>query len=73
MIRALAELEVSCHTSCIDIPEIKYKLDSVHYEAIHICKEDDELNSAFDKFYNDIESQDSTYIKLQKVEEVKQI
>lgn len=73
MIRALADLEVSCHTSCNDVDDIRRNLDSVHYEAFRICSEDDELNDAFEKFYSDIESQDSTYLKLDRVEEVIQI
>lgn len=73
MIRALADLEVSCHTSCNDVDDIRRCLDRVHYETVSVCKDDDELNDSFDKFYSDIESQDSTYLKLDRVEEVKQI
>lgn len=73
MIRALADLEVSCHTSCNDVDDIRRCLDRVHYEAVSVCKDDDDLNASFDKFYSDIESQDSTYLKLDRVKEVNQL
>lgn len=73
MIRSIANLEVDCYTSCVDVTDIKNDLNSVRYEASYVCRDDEELEAAFNKFYSTIENQDATYVALEKVEEVKQI
>ena len=47
MIRSIANLEVDCYTSCVDVTDIKNDLDSVRYEASYVCRDDEELEAAF--------------------------
>lgn len=71
MIKSIADLEVSSYTSCVDVDDIQHNLDKVRYGAQDVL-DDEELSEAFDRFYDILDSQDTTFVNLPVIKEVVQ-
>jgi len=69
-VEALADLEIACYRTCQDLPEISQALDKFLLYAHDIQVEDEDLDKAVINFQKLINSDDTTYVKLNKVNEV---
>lgn len=67
---ALADLEIACYKTCPDLDEVKNAFYTFKLYAQQLFSEDEELESVFDNFEDIMNSDDTTYAKLNKVEEV---
>lgn len=69
-VEALANLETATYRACPDLSEIKHALTQMKYYAYQTLFEDEDLKDAFESFEELLDSDDTTYMKLNKVNEV---
>lgn len=69
-VEALSNLEVACYKTCQDLPEIRLAFDKLCKFTEDIQIEDEDLDKVVTKFKDLIDSDDTTYVKLNKVNEV---
>lgn len=68
--RTIAHLEVAVYDRFPDIKSIRRYLNFVKLASQSVVRDDEDLDEAFDKFYDILDRADSIYSKLQKVQEV---
>jgi len=66
---ALADLEIASYEACADINKVRTCLDKLNMYARDVIKNDEDLKKAFDSFYDLLKDEESTYVKLLKVNE----
>lgn len=69
-VEALANLEIACYKTCPDLHEIRTALDQLSYYTHDVATEDEDLSAAVEALRELIDSDDTTYAKLNKVNEV---
>lgn len=69
-VERIAELEIAVHTRFPDINTVRSKFKSIEMDVRDMCQEDEELNEAVKRFNEAIQSDDSFYAKLDKLNEV---
>ena len=67
---ALAELEIATYKACPDIEEIKRALNSFKYYAHDVLLDDEDLAKTFDDFEDLLDSSDTAFKNLERVNEV---
>lgn len=70
-VEALADLEVACYKACPDLVEVKNCVNNLKLYARDVILDDEDLKDAFDAF-DEINVDDTVYVKLDKVNEVVQ-
>lgn len=70
VVENLAKLEVSVYEACPDIFDIRNKFSVLRSSVLDVISKDEELRSAFDKFFDVISSEDEVGYKLYYVNEV---
>lgn len=69
-VEALADLEIACYQTCPDINNIKQALNRFRQYALEVMYDDEDMTETFDDFAELLDSDDTTYAKLNKVQEV---
>lgn len=69
-VNLLAELEVQTYTTCPDMNKLRSAFHEFKQSIFSTLKEDEDLRAAVDAFEELIDSDDATYAKLTKVNEV---
>ncbi len=69
-VRALADLEVATYKACPDLNEIKHTLNNFKYYAYQVLLDDEDLAETFENFEELLDSSDTVYKNLEKVNEV---
>lgn len=70
IVELLAELEVACYQAFPSILDIRGKFAKLQKELADTAKEDEELQKSLTDFEEVINSDDTTYLTLNKVREV---
>lgn len=69
-VEALADLEIASYETCPNIQDIRNKLAKFQQFALNIIRDDEEFKKAYDAFEEFINSDDTSYAKLNQVKEV---
>lgn len=69
-VEKLVELEISIYKAFPDRDTIKNNLSSLYYDIKETLKEDEDLRDSYEKLKTIIESDETFYSKLDKVNEV---
>lgn len=69
-VEALADLEIACYEACPDIHKIRAVFSRFKQYALEVLYEDEDMLEVFDRFEELINSEDTCYTPLEKVEEV---
>ena len=70
VVEHIAELEIEVFKRCPDIMLVGTYLDRLNYDMKRVCKDDEYLQSAFEDFKDLIGDNETTFYKLNKVDEV---
>ena len=69
-VEALADLEIACYRTCQDLQEISSALNRFVTYTLEVRREDADLDKAINDLQSLIDSDTSTYAKLNRVNEV---
>lgn len=69
-VEALADLEIACYRTCQDLQEISSALNRFVTYTLEVRREDADLDKAINDLQSLINSDTSTYAKLNRVNEV---
>ena len=69
-VEALADLEIACYRTCQDLHEISSALNRFVTYTLEVRREDADLDKAINDLQSLIDSDTSTYAKLNRVNEV---
>lgn len=70
IVDAIAELEVASYRTCPDIDEVRGKYNQLEYLVKYVAEDDERLQKAMNDFNDVINSGETTYAILRKVNEV---
>ena len=70
VVEILAELEIACYQAFPSVQDIREKFSKLQRELSDTAKNDEELQKSLTDFENVINSDDTTYLTLNKVREV---
>lgn len=70
VVEILAELEIACYQAFPSVQDIRGKFSKLQRELSDTAKNDEELQKSLTDFENVINSDDTTYLTLNKVREV---
>ena len=70
VVDAIAELEIASYRTCPDIDEVRGKYNQLEYLVKFTAQDDEELREALDDFNDVINSGETTYAMLRRVNEV---
>lgn len=66
----IADLEIACFQTCPNLGEVKFQLSRLKLSCINTIHEDEDLLGAFDEFDELLNSSNTYYVKIDKVNEV---
>lgn len=69
-VEIIAELEIAVATAFPDRDDVRKNLKNLYYQIKDYFEENEEMKSAYEEFNNYVESEDTFYGKLGKVNEV---
>lgn len=72
-VKLIADLEVKCFTSCINIASIRYILQCLKGNIARVLYKDEDLKDSFDRFEDVVSNVQNSCVKLIKIEEVTQV
>lgn len=72
-VAALVDLELASYETCLDVAQVKQKLNNLKVLTESVIRQDDDLKKAVDAFEAKLEDETMSYSNLYRVTEVLQV